>query len=96
MRKQWETVSNLVLCMDSPFTKEVSFFPLLARFKMPHIATFNGTTYPLDHLEGYKSHLHLQAVPYLIMCEAFITTLEGPPSVWFNKVPLGSIGPLPN
>ncbi|XP_058211651.1 uncharacterized protein LOC131323829 [Rhododendron vialii] len=65
--------------------------PLPRKFKMPQLETFNGSTDPLDHLETYKSLMHLQAVPDEVMCQAFPVTLKGSARAWFNKLPPGSI-----
>ncbi|XP_058185741.1 uncharacterized protein LOC131302966 [Rhododendron vialii] len=70
-------VEELVQNTDSPFTSEVMGLPLPRKFKMPQLETFNGSTDPLDHLETYKSLMHLQAVPDEVMCRAFPVTLKG-------------------
>ncbi|XP_058189394.1 uncharacterized protein LOC131306978 [Rhododendron vialii] len=85
------TVEELVQNTDSPFTPEVMGCPLPRKFKMPQLETFNGSTDPLDHLETYKSLMHLQAVPDEVMCRAFPVTLKGSARAWFNKLPPGSI-----
>ncbi|XP_058185735.1 uncharacterized protein LOC131302961 [Rhododendron vialii] len=85
------TVEELVQNTDSPFTPEVMRRPLPRKFKMPQLETFNGSTDPLDHLETYKSLMHLQAVPNEVMCRAFPVTLKGSARAWFNKLPPGSI-----
>ncbi|XP_058183967.1 uncharacterized protein LOC131301614 [Rhododendron vialii] len=85
------TVEELVQNTDSPFTPEVMRRPLPRKFKMPQLEIFNGSTDPLDHLETYKSLMHLQAVPDEVMCRAFPVTLKGSARAWFNKLPPGSI-----
>ncbi|XP_058189237.1 uncharacterized protein LOC131306824 [Rhododendron vialii] len=65
--------------------------PLPRKFKMSQLETFNGSTDPLDHLETYKSLMHLQAVPDEVMCRAFPVTLKGSARSWFNKLQPGSI-----
>ncbi|KAI8555228.1 hypothetical protein RHMOL_Rhmol05G0158200 [Rhododendron molle] len=45
------TVEELVQNTDSLFTPKVMGLPLLRKFKMPQLETFNGSTNPLDHLE---------------------------------------------
>ncbi|XP_058223097.1 uncharacterized protein LOC131332815 [Rhododendron vialii] len=84
-------VEELVQNTDSPFTSKVMGLPLPKKFKMPQLETFNGSTDPLDHLETYKSLMHLQAVPDEVMCRAFPVTLKGSARAWFNKLPLESI-----
>ncbi|XP_058192108.1 uncharacterized protein LOC131309503 [Rhododendron vialii] len=86
------TVEEIVQNTDSPFTSEVMGLPLPRKFKMPQLETFNGSTDPLDHLETYKSLMHLQIVPDEVMCRAlFPVTLKGSAWAWFNKLPPGSI-----
>ena len=36
--------------------------------------------------------MHLQEVPYEIICRAFPTTLKGSARIWFNKLTPNSIG----
>ncbi|XP_058219832.1 uncharacterized protein LOC131330306 [Rhododendron vialii] len=85
------TVEELVQNTDSPFTAEVMGLPLPRKFKMLQLETFNGSTDPLDHLETYKSLMHLQAVPDEVMCRAFPVLLKRSARAWFNKLPPRSI-----
>ena len=39
----------------------------------------------LNHLELFKTLMHLQGIPDEIMCRAFPTTLKVPKRVWFSK-----------
>ncbi|XP_058202884.1 uncharacterized protein LOC131317343 [Rhododendron vialii] len=84
-------VEELVQNTNSPFTAEVMGLPLPRKFKMLQLETFNGSMDPLDHLETYKSLMHLQAVPDEVMCRAFPVTLKGSARARFNKLPLGSL-----
>ena len=61
---------------DSPFTTAVNSFPLPHKFRMPHIDSYDGVKDPLDHLETFKTLMHLQGVADEIMCRAFPTTLK--------------------
>ena len=45
----------------------------------------------LDHLESFKTLMHLQGIPDEIMCRAFPTTLKGPARVWFSRLMPNSI-----
>ncbi|XP_075645814.1 uncharacterized protein LOC142616974 [Castanea sativa] len=47
---------------------------------------YDGSRDPLDHLESFKTLMHLQGVPNEIMCRAFPSTLKGPAKVWFSKL----------
>ena len=76
----WQVSSDLddlVNYIDSPLTAAVNSFPLPHKFRMPHIDSYNGVKDPLDHLETFKTLMHLQAVANEIMCRAFPTTLKG-------------------
>ena len=44
---------------DSPFTVAVNSFPLPHKFRMPDIDSYDGVKDPLDHLETFKTLMHL-------------------------------------
>ncbi|XP_065633654.1 uncharacterized protein LOC136069270 [Quercus suber] len=58
---------------------------------MPHIDSYDGVKDPLDHLETFKTLMHLQGVADEIVCRTFPTTLKGPARVWFNQLTPNSI-----
>ena len=71
-------LDDLVNRTDSLFTISVNSFPLLQKFRMPQIESYDGVKDPLDHLETFKTLMHLQGVPDEIMCKAFSMTLKAP------------------
>ena len=79
-------LDKLVHRTDSPFNTSVTSFPLLAKFRMPQVKAYDGSKDPLDHLESFKTLMHLQGVSDEIMCRVFPTTLKGPALVWFSKI----------
>ena len=58
---------------------------------MPQIDSYDGVKDPLDHLETFKTLMHLQGVADAIMCRAFPTTLKGAARIWFSKLTPNSI-----
>ena len=70
-------LDDLVNRTDSPFTTTVNSFPLPNKFCMPNMDSYDGVKDPLDHLETFKTLMHLQGVADAIMCRAFATTLKG-------------------
>ena len=52
-------LDDLVNRTDSPFTATVNSFPLPHKFCMPHIDSYDGVKDPLDHLETFKTLMHL-------------------------------------
>ena len=70
-------LDDLVNRTDSLFTAFINCFPLLYKFCMPHIDSYDGVKDPLDHLETFKTLMHLQGVANEIMYKAFLTTLKG-------------------
>ena len=70
-------LNDLVHRTDSPFTVFVISFPLPPKFRMPQMENYDGSKDPLDHLESFKTLMHLQGVPNEIICRAFPTTLKG-------------------
>ena len=53
-------LDKLVHRTDSPFTAQVTLFPLPPKFHMPQVETYDGSKDPLDHLESFKTLMHLQ------------------------------------
>ena len=52
-------LDDLVNCIDFLFTAAVNSFPLPHKFRMPHIDSYDGVKDPLDHLETFKTLMHL-------------------------------------
>ena len=55
-------LNELVHRIDSPFTASVTSFPLLVKFRILQIETYDRSKDPLDHLESFKTPMHLQGV----------------------------------
>ena len=58
---------------------------------MPQREAYDRSNDPLDHLELFKTLMHLQGIPDEIICRAFPTTLKGPARVWFTRLTPNSI-----
>ena len=58
---------------------------------MPQVESYDGVKDPLDHLETFKTLMHLQGVPDEIMCRAFPTTLRGAARILFSRLTPNSI-----
>ena len=58
---------------------------------MPQVEAYDESKDPLDHLESFKTLMHLQGMTDEIMCQAFPTMLKGLARVWFNKLTPNSI-----
>ena len=58
---------------------------------MPQIDSYDRVKDPLDHLETFKTLMHLQGVADEIMCRAFPTTLKGAARIWFSRLTPNSI-----
>ena len=84
-------LDDLVNRTDSPFTTSVNSFPLPHKFHMPQIDSYDGVKDPLNHLETFKTLMHLQGVADEIMCRAFPTTLKGAARIWFSRLTPNSI-----
>ncbi|XP_065623417.1 uncharacterized protein LOC136064902 [Quercus suber] len=89
--QMFSDLDDLVNWTDSPFTALVNSFPLPQKFRMPQIESYDGVKDPLDHLETFKTLMHLQGLLDKIMCRAFPTTLKGPARIWFSRLMPNSI-----
>ena len=58
---------------------------------MPSLDSYDGARDPFDHIETFKTTMHLQGVSDEIMCRAFPTTLKRPTRVWFSKIPPNAV-----
>ena len=84
-------LNDLVNHTDSPFTTSINSFPLLHKFRMPQIDSYDGVKDLLDHLETFKTLMHLQGVANEIMCRAFPTMLKGATRIWFSRLTPNSV-----
>ena len=85
-------LDDLVYQTDSPFTASVMSLPLPPKFYMPQVESYDRSKDPLDHLESFKTLMHLQGVVDKIMCRAFPTMLKDPERIWFSRLTPNSIG----
>ena len=58
---------------------------------MLQVESYDKAKDPLDHLESFKTLMHLQGVADKIMCRAFPTTLKELTSIWFSRLTPNSI-----
>ena len=79
-------LDDLVHQTDSPFTISINSFPLPLKFQMPQVENYDGNKDPLDHLESFKTLMHLQGILDEIMCKAFPTTLKRSARIWFSRL----------
>ena len=52
-------LDDLVHRTESPFTTSINSFPLPPKFRMPQVESYDGNKDPLDHLESFKTLMHL-------------------------------------
>lgn len=84
-------LNDLVNQTNSPFTASVNSFPLPHKFHMPQIDSYDRVKDPLDHLNTFKTLMHLQGVADEIMYRDFPTTLKGAARIWFSQLTPNSI-----
>ena len=89
--KTERSVDRLVRATDSPFTTTVLGCPVLSKFRLPQLESFDGLKDPQDHLNTFKTTLGLQQPPDEILCRSFPTTLKGTTREWFTKLPTSSV-----
>jgi len=52
-------LDDLVHLTDSPFTASVTSFPFPPKFCMSQVEKYDRSKDPLDHLESFKTLMHL-------------------------------------
>ena len=85
------SLDRMVRMTDSPFTAAVPECPVLSKFCLPQLESFDGLKDPLHYLNTFKTTLGLQQPPDEILCHSFPTTLKGAAKEWFAKLPTSSI-----
>ena len=82
-----ENLDGMIQRTDSTFTTEVLNRPLLLKFLLPQLESYDSPKDPLDHIESFKTLMLLQMTPDEVMNRTFPTTLKGAARVWFSKIP---------
>ena len=57
--KTEQSMDRLVRATDSPFTTAVLEYPVLSKFRLPQLESFDGLKDPQDHLNTFKMTLGL-------------------------------------
>ena len=65
-------LDDLVNRTDSPFTTSINSFLLPSKFRMPHMDSYDRVKDLLDHLETFKTLMHLQGVADAIIAKVTI------------------------
>ena len=73
--KGGENLDGMIRRTDSPFITKVLNCLLPPKFRLPQLESYDGSKYPLDHIESLKTLMLLQMTPEEVMCRAFLTTL---------------------
>ena len=84
-------LDDLINRTNLPSTIPVNSCPLPQKFRMSQIENYDGVKDPLDHLETFKTLMHLQGVLDKIICRAFPTTMKGAARIWFSRLTPNSI-----
>ena len=77
--------------VDPPFTPIIMASPYPARFKMPSMASYDGSTSTDEHLESYQAYMLIQIVNKAALCKAFCLTLTGTAQQWYRRLMPGLI-----
>ncbi|GMN58653.1 hypothetical protein TIFTF001_027751 [Ficus carica] len=77
--------------VDPPFTLAIMASPYPARFKMPSMSSYDGSTDADEHLENYQAYMLIQNANETALCKAFCLTLTGTAWQWYRRLIPGSI-----
>ena len=69
-----------------PFSTEIQQAPLPVGFRMPTMATYEGKTNPLDHLDAFNDQMDLLQVINLARHRCFAVTLSGTMKKWIHQI----------
>ncbi|GMN19414.1 hypothetical protein TIFTF001_039816 [Ficus carica] len=77
--------------VDPPFTPAIMTSRYPARFKMPSMASYDGSTEADEFLENYQAQMLIQNANEATLCKAFCLTLTGAARQWYRRLVPGSI-----
>ncbi|GMN50963.1 hypothetical protein TIFTF001_020123 [Ficus carica] len=80
-----------VRAVDPPITSVIMASPYPTRFKMPSMASYDGSTDADEHLENYQTYVLIQNANEATLCKAFCLTLKGAARQWYWRLMPGSI-----
>ena len=66
--------------------------PYQARFKMPSVTSYDGSTDTDEYLENYQAHMLIQNANKAAFYKSFYLTLTGAARQWYQRLVPGSIG----
>ncbi|KAI0513583.1 hypothetical protein KFK09_009610 [Dendrobium nobile] len=58
---------------------------------MPSIESYDGTSDPYEHIDHYRTIMHIQRASDALLCQVFLATLKGQARTWFYSLPSGTI-----
>ncbi|GMN46040.1 hypothetical protein TIFTF001_015226 [Ficus carica] len=77
--------------VDPPFTPAIMALSYPARFKMPSMASHDGSTDADEHIENYQAHMLIQNANEAALFKAFCLTMTGAARQWYQRLMPGSI-----
>ena len=84
-------LEDLLEQTEPPFTDDIMEVELPTKFKMPTMATYDGSKDPVEHVDTFRTWMELQGVQDAIKCRAFPLTLGGSARAWYRQLKPRSI-----
>ncbi|GMN47479.1 hypothetical protein TIFTF001_016657 [Ficus carica] len=76
---------------EPPFTPAIMSEPYPTRFKMPSMASYDGSSDADEHLENYRAYMQIQSANEAAICKSFCLTLTGAARQWYKRLDPGSV-----
>lgn len=70
---------------DSPFVEGIMREKVLLKFKLDTIKQYNGSAYPIDHLDTYREWMEIYGVMEAIRFWVLYFALTGSARIWFRQ-----------
>lgn len=77
--------------INPPFFVGIMQDPIPAKFKLPHLESYDGSEDLVDHLMSFWTYILLHLVPDAVLCLAFPSTLKEVARQWYSSLKLSSI-----
>nr|CAN68057.1 hypothetical protein VITISV_020837 [Vitis vinifera] len=77
--------------LSTPFCYHIIHYEPPRGFLVPKFSTYDGSTYPFDHIMHYRQLMTLDIGNDALLCKVFPASLQGQTLSWFHRLPPNSV-----
>ncbi|RVW75280.1 hypothetical protein CK203_055352 [Vitis vinifera] len=77
--------------LSTPFCSHIIHYDPPRGFIVPKFSTYDGSSYPFDHIMHYRQLMTLDIGNDALLCKVFPSNLQGQALSWFHRLPPNSV-----